>query len=243
MSELNIRSAHERAVADYNKRQATFRRLLGIASGDQLILTTALTVPQGSPTSIMASQIDGRIDLAKASLAQELAAAATSRHINLNRLPLVTLDAGWNFSLTDFETARDNFFMSAGLSFNADAWIPGSRKDVELQALREAEDRLALSYEQIRRSALDEVEALQLDIDSAQNSLELSSGQLSLAERIAIRTREAWDRGVATALELDDAQYAVDAARQTLIASQYQYLSLLIDLGYALNTDWRTFYR
>jgi len=243
MSELNTRSAHKRAVADYDKRQATFRRLLGLGSGDQLRLTTALEVPAGSPAGTVTERIDTRVDLAKASLARELAATATARYINLNRLPLVTLDAGWNFSLTDFETARDNFFISAGLSFNADAWIPGSRKDMELQALREAEDRLALSHEQSRRIALDEVEALSLDLEFARNSLELARGQISLAERITDRTREAWDRGSATALELEDAQYTVDAARQALIASQYQYLSLLIDLGYALNTDWRTLYR
>jgi len=243
MTELNARSAHKKAVADYDKRQATFRRQLGLAAGDQLKLTTALAVPAGPPADSVATLIDTRIDLAKASLARELAATATARYINLNRLPLVTLDAGYSFSLADFKTARDSFSISAGLSFNADAWIPGSRKDVELQVLRETEDRLALAYEQARRSALDEVEALWLDIDAARNSLELASGQVSLAERIATRTREAWERGSATALELEDAQYSVDAARQALIASQYQYLSLVIDLGYALNTDWRTLYR
>lgn len=35
----------------------------------------------------------------------------------------------------------------------------------------------------------------------------------------------------------------IPAARQALIASQYQYLSLVIDLGYALNTDWRSLVR
>lgn len=243
MSELNARSAHKRAVADYDKRQAAFRRLLGIAAGDQLDLSTALDVPAGFTAIGIEAMIDARIDLAKASLARDVAAAATARYFNLNRLPLVTLDAGWNFSLTDFETMRDNFFISAGLTFNADAWIPGSRKDVELQILREAEGKLALSYDQARRSALDEVEALRLDIEFARGGLELAGGQISLAERIAARAREAWERGSATALELEAALYDVDAARQALIASQYQYLSLLIDLGYALNADWRTLVR
>jgi len=243
MTEMNARSAHKKAVAEYDKRAATFRRLLGITAGDQLDLTTALAVPAGIPSEINLGQIEARVDLAKASLAREVAATATAKYSDLNRLPLVTLDAGWNFSLTDFETARDNFFISAGLTFNADAWIPGSRKDLELLALREAEDRLAFSYEQALRSALDEVEALRLDIEFAQTSVELAAGQISLAERIATRAREAWERGSATALELEAAQYDVDAARQALIASQYQYLSLLIDLGYALNTDWRTLTR
>jgi len=243
MLEHNARSAHKKAVADYDKRLSAFRRQLGLAADEQLKLTTALEVPAAPPADSIATLIDTRIDLAKASLARELAATATARYINLNRLPLVTLDTGWNFSLADFETARDSFFISAGLSFNADAWIPGSRKDLELRVLRENEDRLALAYEQARRSALDEIEALRLDIDAARNSLELAGGQVSLAERIAARTKEAWERGTATALELEDAQYSVDAARQALIASQYQYLSLIIDLGYALNTDWRTLVR
>ncbi len=243
MTEMNTRSAHKKAVAEYDKRAAAFRRLLGIAAGDQLELTTELAVPAGLPAGINAGQIEARVDLAKARLAREVAATATTKYSNLNRLPLVTLDAGWNFSLSDFSTARDNIFISAGLSFNADAWIPGSRKDTELRALRETEDRLAFSYEQALRSALDEVEALTLDMEFAQTSVELAHAQISLAERIAIRAREAWERGAATALEMEAAQYDVDAARQALIASQYQYLSLLIDLGYALSTDWRTLTR
>lgn len=247
MSELNARSTHKKAVSDYDKRQAAFRRLLGLAADAPLKLTTALEAPSGVPFTasdeLVTSLLDDRADLAKARLSREAAATATARYAAENRLPLVTLDASWNLGVADLKTARDPFSLSATLSFNADAWIPGSRKDLELRARRETETRLALGYEQTRRTALDEVEALRLDLEFARNSLELASGQISLAERIATRARDAWERGSATALELEAAQYDVDAARQALIASQYQYLSLLIDLGYALNTDWRNLYK
>jgi outer membrane protein TolC len=146
-------------------------------------------------------------------------------------------------SLADFITARDAFSVSAALSFNADAWIPNSRKDLELTALRETEERLARAYEQARRNARLEVEGLLLDLEQSRAALGVATDQVALSERIYARTREAYERGSATALELEDAQYSVDTARQALVSGRYQYLALLIDLGYALGVDWRTMVR
>ncbi len=240
MSELNAGSAYKKATADYEKRQAAFRHQLGLAANVKLRLTTALEAPENIPDIAFTELVDGRVDMMKAVLAREVAANASARHGAVNRLPLITLDAGWNFSMTDFRNPRDSFSLSAGLSFNADAWIPKSRKDLELRALRDTEAQLALAYEQARKSALDEIGAIRLDIESAWNSLFVAGEQASLSERIYSRTTEAWERGSATILELEDAQLAVDLARQSLLAGRYQYLSLLIDLGYALNVDWRT---
>lgn len=119
---------------------------------------------------------DARVDLEKSRLAMTVAASATKRYVATNRLPLVTLDAGWNFSLTDLKSARDAFSLSAGLSFNADAWMPNSRKDLELRSLRETEARLAVKYEQDRRTVRDEIEALFMDIGFARNSLDVAAG-------------------------------------------------------------------
>jgi len=170
-------------------------------------------------------------------------AAETMRWFESHGVPLVTLEADWSFKATAITALRDTLSLSAGLSFNPDAWIPNSRKDLELLALKETEARLAQKLVQDRRNARDEVDTVLLDLELAKNGLALAEGQVSLSERIYARTKEAWERGSATGLELEDAQYAVDSARQSLISSRYQYLSLILDLGYALNVDWRTLAR
>ncbi|PKL07802.1 MAG: hypothetical protein CVV51_12215 [Spirochaetae bacterium HGW-Spirochaetae-7] len=240
MSELNARAAVEKADADFRKRQATFRRQLGLPAGTQLTLSTALEIPPGIHPQAPESLIDGRLDLEKARLAMAAAASAVARYDATVRLPVVTLEAGWNFGLDDFSDSSDQFTLKAGLAFNPDAWIPRSQKDLALRSLREAQDSQAAKYQQGLRNARDEIEALLLDIGLAARSLELADGQVSLAERIYVRTKEAWERASATGLELEEAGLAVDSAQQSLIAVRYQYLSLLIDLGYALNVDWRT---
>ncbi|MBU0929326.1 MAG: TolC family protein [Spirochaetes bacterium] len=243
LAERNALAAHRKAVADYGKRMAAFKRQLGLDPGVELRLSTALEAPGSVAEGPFDDLVDARTDLERSRLAMRVAATAAARYAAVNRLPLLTLEAGWNFGLADFETARDAFTLSAGLSFNADAWIPNSRKDLELRALRDTEKRLALAYEQARRAALDEVAALRADIEYASDGIDLATAQESLAARILARAREAYDRGSATGLELEDAELALGSARQSLIASRFQYLSLVIDLGYALGVDWRSLVR
>ncbi|PKL24019.1 MAG: hypothetical protein CVV47_12205 [Spirochaetae bacterium HGW-Spirochaetae-3] len=245
LSERNARAAYEKALADYEKRKAAFRRRLGLEAGVQLTLSTPLTAPALSDDAEGAGDapIEGRYDVRKAGLAMKAAATATARYVAVYRLPLVTLDASWNFSLTDPASARDAYSVGAGLAFNADAWIPNSRRDLELRVLRETETRLAMTYAQAKRDARDEIAALRIDIGSARSAIALAEGQESLAVRILARAREAYERGSATVLELEDARLAADSATQSLIASRYQYLSLIIDLGYALGVDWRELVR
>jgi outer membrane protein TolC len=240
MSESNARSSHQRTITDYEKRQASFRRMVGLVPGETFNLSSALEVPANPVKLSSDPNLEGRADLQKASMAVQAAESAITRYVTINRLPLLSIDAAWNYSLTDRKTSKDAYSLSAGLTFNPDAWIPGSRKDLELKRLLDSKERLTLAYEQAKRAAFDEIEALKLDIDFTRDNLTVAEGQISLAERILVRTREAYDRGVATSLELDEAQLAVDSARQSLIALRYQYLSLLIDLGYALNLPWQS---
>jgi outer membrane protein TolC len=243
LSEQTARSTHEKAVADYRKRQVAFKRLLGLETSASLLLSTSLEFPAAVPEAGLASLVDGRTDLGKTRLAITSAAVAVRRFVAAYRLPVIRLEASYNFSLSDLDTPTDRLVFSAGLSFNADSWIPNSRRDLELKSLRETQVRLELKYEQDRRNAIEAVEALVLDLELAGNALVLAEAQVRLAERIYAGTTAAYERGLATALQLETDNSAVDTARQSLIASRYQYLTLLIDLGYELDTDWRSLFQ
>ncbi len=256
MSELNARAARDRAVAEHDKKLAAFRRLLGLPADAPVVLTTALEAPplpalasasgpaQSPLVDGLAVALEGRIDLRRDRLAIEVASDAIQRYLTLNRLPVVSLEADYSFRVNDLfkagDSFRDTLSLGASLSFNPDAWLPNSRKALELRNLREAGARLEARLAQDRRNSLDELRALLRDIGLAHDGIRLAESQLNLSLRIHARTQEAWERGAATALELEDAALALDTARQSLVNGRYQYLALLIDLGYALNRDWRS---
>jgi len=247
LSERDAEAAYDGAVADYEKRKTAFRRMLGLEEGAALLLSTPLEQPAASPGISEGDgavtdggddeTIDARADVRKAALAAEAAANASARYAAVNRLPMLTLEASWNLSLALADPARDAYSVGAGLVFSPDAWIPGSRKDLELRALRETEERLRAAYAQARRDARDEVADLRIDVASALGAVALAESRAVLAERILAGVQDAYERGSATALELDDARLDLDSARQTLIGSRYRYLALTIDLGYALGVD------
>ena len=247
LSERDAEAAYDAAVADYEKRKTAFRRMLGLEEGAALRLSSPLEQPAASPGIGDGdadayrrgddAAIDARADVRKAALAVEAAANASARYASVNRLPLLTLEASWNLSQALADPARDAYSVGAGLVFSPDAWIPGSRKDLELRALRETEERLRAAYAQARRDARDEVVDLLVDVASARSAVALAESRAGLAERILAGVQEAYDRGTATALELDDARLYLDSARQTLISSRYRYLALTIDLGYALGVN------
>lgn len=239
MAERSAASAYEKAVADRRKRAAAFGRLLGLPPGATIRLTTPLPALGLPPHGLDERLLENRLDLQRTRLSMAAASTATRRYFAVNRLPLVTLDAGWSVSATDKVEPRDAVSASATISFNADAWVPNSRRDLELRSLRETEARLARKYEQDLVAARGEVEALLIDLELARASLGVAEGQLGLAERIHARASEAYERGASTLLELEDARLSLDGARQSLVTARYQYLVAAIDLDYALGRDWR----
>jgi outer membrane protein TolC len=241
LSEQTARSTHERAVADYRKRQAAFKRQLGLEATIPIVLTTSLEFSTVVPDADVEGLIAGRADLGRSRLAMVNAATAIERFVATHRLPVLKLDASYNFSIADVETSSDRVVLSASLSFNADSWIPNSRRDLELRSLKETQERLGLKYGQDRRNAIEAVDTLILDLELAGKGLLLAEAQVRLAERIYEGTQTAYERGLANTSQLETDSSAIDTARQSLIASRYQYLALLIDLGYELETDWRTF--
>lgn len=243
MSVQTAKSTFEKARSDNAKQLAAFRRQLGLDPGTQLLFSTAINLMTFEPQNDLLSLINGRADLERARLAMAVAESEVRRFIATIRMPVLTLEAEWILRTTDANPSRDSYTLGAGLTFNADAWIPNSRRDLELRSLRDTQERLAFKYEQDRRNASELVDRLVMEIAQATNSVSLAEAQVRLSERIHEGTSTAYERGLATAFQLETDEAAVDTARQSLIASRYQYLALLIDLGYELDTDWRTLFR
>ncbi len=244
MAEKNSKAALDRAVGDMAKKLSAFKRSLKLDADTELSFSTALVIPQGQPSFDSDALIFDRLDLQKDRLAISTAMAAKERSFYTNRIALVSLGASWAMSsggskIADLFSFGDSASASLSVSFSPDSWIPNTQKNLAYAELVEAEQRQARKYEQDLTNARAEVAWLLMDIELNRAAMELAKGQVELAERIYDKSAEAYHKGAITALELEDSQLSLDSARQNLNSSRYQYLSLIIDLGYALNTDWR----
>ena len=235
------------AQAGYDKKATAFKRILGLMAQDSLILSTPMVVAELDSSTLengrlneLIEGISQRLDLEIKRRAIQSAEVAANRYHATNRLPLVTLGSSLAFSLSDFTVPLDGFTLSAGISFNADAWVPGSQKDLAYRALVEARDQQLVEYDRMLKSAREKVEDLLVDASLKINELRLTEAKLSLAERIYAQTINAYNSGSANLQSVNDAQNKVEIQRQALVSSQLSYLHLVIDVGYALGVDWRS---
>lgn len=244
MAEKNSKAALDRAVGDMAKKLSSFKRSLKLDADTELFFSTALVIPRGQPSFDKDALIFERLDLQKDRLAMATALAAKERNFYVNRMPVVSLGASWAMNsggskIADLFSFGDSAGASLTVSFSPDSWIPNTQKNLAYAELVEAEQRQSRKYEQDLTNARAEVAGLLMDIELNRAAMELAKGQVELAERIYDKSGEAYNKGAITALELEDSQLSLDSAKQSLNTSRYQYLSLIIDLGYALNTDWR----
>lgn len=243
-AELSVESAVAAAAqarADQAKRLAAFRRQLGLPADAELKLTGSLDMRPAHVLMPDSIRLERRHDVSRLLLSIEAAELQRLRSLATVKAPALELSASWNYSMAVWDpgTQRDSYALSASLRFNADAWIPGSGRDLSYRRVLDDRAKLDLDLRAALRQAEDELAALRADLDLAMNAAANAERQLSLAERIRSRTRELYERGGATLLELADAEQGVQAALQTVLSRRYQLVSLFIDLGLALNLPWR----
>ncbi|HAE21194.1 MAG TPA: hypothetical protein DCG47_02570 [Spirochaetaceae bacterium] len=242
LSAETARAALAQARADQNKRLAAFKRQLGLPSNVALSLSGRLDVRPIALRAPEAPALERRYDIARLSLGVSAAEAQRLRSLATVKAPSLELSAAWSYSMAELDasTQRDSYALSAGLRFNVDSWIPGSSRDLSYKRLLDDVVKLNLDLRAALRQAEDEIAGLKADLELALASAANAERQLFLSERIRDRTRELYERGGATLLELEDAEYALEGAQQVLLSRRYQLIGLFLDLGYALNLPWRS---
>jgi outer membrane protein TolC len=230
------------ARADHEKRLSAFRRQLGLPSMAPLLLTGKL---DERPVAIAFAEtpgLDRRFDIARLRLGMEAAELQRLRSLATVKAPSLDISASWSYSMEELDpsTQRDSYALSAGLRFNIDSWIPGSSRDLSYRRLLDERAKLEMDLRGGLRQAEDEVAGLVADLRLALSSAVNAERQLLLSERIRGRTRELYERGSATLLELEDAEYALEGAQQNVLSRRYQVVALFIDLSLALNLPWRS---
>ncbi|MDH3648365.1 MAG: TolC family protein [Saprospiraceae bacterium] len=112
----------------------------------------------------------------------------------------------------------------------------GSEKSAKIQRARIARDQHALTIENVRRAIELEVSNAQLSFQNARKSVQSTTDNLSLAERIYETTQIKYREGVGSSLEVSRAESDLYQSQSNYINALYDLLVAKVDMEKALGT-------
>ncbi len=228
------RLALERHLATVRQEERGFRRLTGLNEAGKLVLDGTIDPEplNADADKLIADYLAGRGDMRSAEL--QLRRLAASRSIrSWARAPSLSLAGG----LSGLESSEQSLSASLSLSIPLDGWIPGSGDSQELRDAEREYEKAEMSLEEVRKNAELEIRNLVSALEQSGRSIDISTLQVEIAERLYRLSEEGFGRGTVERLELEEARGDLLSARLELLNDRYDYLSALLDLKQALNTD------
>jgi len=223
------------AQNDRNKAYLQLLRAMGMNLGTELELTDKLTYEKTDAITVeqaTAEALKNRPDL-KAETERTNAARLTANAVKAERVPSLIAYAdygttGTNGNIVSLLPTRDYGFELRVPIFD------GGRRDA----------RRAEAYSQLRqeRTRLNDLkEQMELDIRTsldtlrnAEEQLKVAEEALTLADSETTQARRRYAAGVASNLEVTDAQTRLEQARDNRISALFIYNVARVDLGHAM---------
>jgi outer membrane protein TolC len=235
---VQLSNERQRLLNAENQRQAARLRLLrgmNLRLDTPIELADKLTfIPVDRETIEKAGRLaqETRADL-KAQIQRESSARLSSNSVRLERLPSLAFVADYGTIGTGPDSALPT------RTFGVAAKIPifdGGRRDA-----RRAQAASEYRAERIRTQDLRDQIALEvrLALDalrSAEEQVKVAAEGLALAENELNQARRRYDAGVATSLEVTDAQTRLARARDNQTAALFLHAEARVDLGKATGT-------
>lgn len=238
---LSAQLSYEEAVPqlegkriEYENTLQRFRLLLGIGSGQPIILTGTLSAPD-TPSEIEEKTTAG---LPETPEIREKTADVKTRETALKKVPLrflpdlsVSLSKSYSADLssgTSSESSTGSYSVTLSFSFND--LLPGSQYRTALETAR-------TNLEDARRRLEDNLEEQEVELQELLARLEKSRADIEaarfkkeLADRFYIIAQSEYENGRRDLLELEEADVKRGEAQLSLLSVIYERMVLLIDL-------------
>jgi outer membrane protein TolC len=220
-SQVEMQTQQQRLTteqAEYAKQKIALARLIGLPSGQELILTDTLPyAPLENLTleQAIALAANNRSDL-KAAEAQVLAAELSRKSASAERYPTLGVSADYGVIGINPATSHGTFSVTGQLKFPI--WAGGHTHGDILQADAILAQRRA-AYDDLRARVEADVRVAYLDLNAAADQVRVSQNQRELAQDVLVQARDRFASGVADTIEVVQAQEALSSAEQEYIAS------------------------
>jgi outer membrane protein TolC len=220
-SQVELQTQQQRLTAeqaDYAKQKIALARLIGLSSGQDLILTDALPyAPLENLTlaEAIAQASENRPDL-KAAQAQVRAAELSRKAAVAEKYPTLSIDADYGLAGVNPATSHGSYSVSGWLRFPI--WA-GGHSNGDIEAADASLQRSRAEYDNLRARVEAEVRTAYLDLNAAADQVRVAQSRRELAQDELQQARDRFSSGVADTVEVVQAQEAVSSAEQDYIAS------------------------
>ena len=234
----------QRLEAEYRDAGGALATTLSYPVGSWIEPIGALLDPQpqrDTPPGLNATTLSDRADIRRLDAQLNLQESALRTRVLQQRTPSLSVTQSWNATLLDPlnpdnplpRSSMDRGTLSIMLSMPLDSLLPVSAGSVAIRNQRDALRSLELMREQATRFAAEEVDVLLRAMERSAAHINALAGRAQLAEQIHDLTREAYNEGLASYLELRDAERELQGARFELLNERYRYTITRIRYEYA----------
>lgn len=221
------------------QQEMSFKYLLGLPLDEDITLVGDLsyTVPEldaltaGYTNSL--EQLDKQLELLNVNKkALQLQTYVPSISLSASYVPTISDFTGtWN---SDAFTDRGS--ISLTVAFNLTNLLPSSTAHQNMKSADENIRKIALGKKAQQDANELTVAQAKENLMSIESAISQSSSTIALAEKSLEATRELYDNGYSTLLDLKDAEDQVQLAKLSLLSQSYNYISALIDLEQVTGT-------
>lgn len=232
----------------YEQLLMVFRMDLGLSLDQELVLDGAVEVSPESwdADDLVKRFLPGRNDIQQLLVNQKILENVQSLDFNQGRLPSLVL--GWSYSpyqVDPFNTDKwdqegfsgDNGSFSITLSVPLDDWLPHSNTTNTIKEARDTIERLNYQKELAFLAAEMEIRNLVMSLNAGRQKMIVQAESVDINKKSLRMSREAYENGGITLLDLESAENDLLQAEIDLLTEKFNYISSLLDLEKALNTE------
>jgi outer membrane protein TolC len=235
-SQVELQTRQQQLIAarnDYAKQKLSLARIIGLAPGQEFVLTEKSPYQAFVPLPL--EQYLQRAYLARsdyqAALSKVRSAELSRRGAAAGAYP--SLGVGANFGDIGVNPANSNGTWQVNGNLNIPIFTGGKVHSDVLEAdaaLKEARSRLG----DLRGRIDYEVRTALLDLNSAAEQVEVARSSVDLAEQTFAQSQDRFAAGVADNLEVVQAQESVASAHESYIQSLYAHNLAKVELAHAI---------
>jgi outer membrane protein TolC len=235
-SQVEFQTRQQQLIAarnDFAKQKLSLARVIGLASGQEFVLTEKAPYQSMTPLPVevyLQRAYASRSDY-QAAQAQVRAAELTRRAATAGHYP--SLDVNANYGDIGVNPAHSNGTWQVNGGLNIPIFAGGKTHSDVLEA--EAQLKQARSQLNDLRGRIDyEVRSSLLDLSSAAEQVEVARSSVELAEQAFTQSSDRFAAGIADNLEVVQAQESVASAHESYIQSLYAHNLAKIELARAI---------
>jgi outer membrane protein TolC len=235
-AQVELQTRQQQLIAarnDLAKQKLSLARIIGLAPGQEFVLTEKAPYQTVAPSPIevyLQRAYASRSDY-QAAQAQVRAAELSHRAASAGRYPSLDLNA--NFGDIGATPAQSNGTWQVNGGLNIPIFAGGKVHSDVLEA--DAQVKQARSQLGDLRGRIDyQVRSALLDLNSAAEQVEVARSSVELAEAAFTQSKDRFAAGVTDNLEVVQAQESVASAHESYIQSLYAHNLAKVELAYAI---------